>query len=231
MGGNGVTPTALAPGSYQTPDRKTQGGQTGLPEPDGQVILANGIYPGWQTGAQPSFEDPANRRRASTKWARSRLRGDGAIQGHPARRRGAVLEYTAVRGADGARMDRRVLAADTASPVVRTIEVGAVERPVVARPRIENEPDASAAALAQLAQRRLTLRRQARNGTDEVLRGSRSACRYADGDGRVAVGQTAATAPVAARARSRAEPPAPKWPQEVTTTVTRSTAKERLRRR
>jgi cytochrome c2 len=43
--GQGVTPTALAPGSYQKPDRKTPGGQTALPEPNGPVWLASGIYP------------------------------------------------------------------------------------------------------------------------------------------------------------------------------------------
>ena len=36
--GHGVTPTALAPGSYQRPDRKTPGGQNGLPEPDGRSL-------------------------------------------------------------------------------------------------------------------------------------------------------------------------------------------------
>ena len=56
--GNGVTPKALAPGSYQHPDRKTPGGQSALPEPDGRVWLANGIYAGWQLGAQPSLTDP-----------------------------------------------------------------------------------------------------------------------------------------------------------------------------
>ena len=55
--GNAVTPKALAPGSYHEPDRKTQGGQS-PPEPDGKVWIANGIYPGWQTGARPSFDDP-----------------------------------------------------------------------------------------------------------------------------------------------------------------------------
>ena len=56
--GNGVTPVALAPGSYNRPDRKTPGGQSLLPEPDGAVWLANGIYPGWQIGERPSFNDP-----------------------------------------------------------------------------------------------------------------------------------------------------------------------------
>jgi cytochrome c2 len=56
--GNGVTPMALAPGSYHKPDRKTPGGQSSLPEPDGSVFLANGIYPGWQTGERVSLTDP-----------------------------------------------------------------------------------------------------------------------------------------------------------------------------
>ena len=56
--GNAVTPRALAPGSYREPDRKTQGGQSPLPEPDGKVWAANGIYPGWQAGARPSLDDP-----------------------------------------------------------------------------------------------------------------------------------------------------------------------------
>ena len=56
--GKGVTPVALAPGSYHKPDRKTPGGQSPLPEPDGPVWLANGIYPGWQIGRQVSLTDP-----------------------------------------------------------------------------------------------------------------------------------------------------------------------------
>jgi glucose/arabinose dehydrogenase/cytochrome c2 len=56
--GNAVTPKALAPGSYHNPDRKTPGGQFPAPEPDGHVLLANGIYPGWQSGEKVSFDDP-----------------------------------------------------------------------------------------------------------------------------------------------------------------------------
>ncbi len=56
--GTGVTPIALAPGSYNKPDRKTPGGQSQLPEPDGSVWLANGIYPGWQIGERVSLIDP-----------------------------------------------------------------------------------------------------------------------------------------------------------------------------
>src|SRR5262245_2236907 len=56
--GNGVTPKALAPGSYHEPDKKTPGGQTPAPEPDGTVWVANGIYPGWQAGERLSLTDP-----------------------------------------------------------------------------------------------------------------------------------------------------------------------------
>jgi mono/diheme cytochrome c family protein len=56
--GDGVSARALAPGSYHVPDRKTPNGQTPAPEPVGAVWLANGIYPGWQVGAEPSFQDP-----------------------------------------------------------------------------------------------------------------------------------------------------------------------------
>ena len=56
--GAGVTPRALAPGSYNTPDKKTPGGQTPAPEPDGAVWTANGIYPGWQSGDALSLADP-----------------------------------------------------------------------------------------------------------------------------------------------------------------------------
>jgi hypothetical protein len=44
--GTGVTPQALAPGSYHVPDRKTPNGQSPAPEPEGTVWIANGIYPG-----------------------------------------------------------------------------------------------------------------------------------------------------------------------------------------
>lgn len=56
--GRGVTARALAPGSYHDVSRKTPGGQSPSPEPDGTVSFANGIYPGWQTGTQAVLTDP-----------------------------------------------------------------------------------------------------------------------------------------------------------------------------
>ncbi len=94
--GKGVTPRALAPGSYHVPDRKTPGGQFPAPEPDGKVWLANGIYPGWQTGARPSLDDPREPApspeevgRGPLLEAMGRFKAVRLVQG------GAVLEYTA----------------------------------------------------------------------------------------------------------------------------------------
>jgi cytochrome c551/c552 len=53
-----VTPEALAPGSYHVAGQKTKDGQEFLPKPVGKVWLTNGIYPGWQVGEKPEFEDP-----------------------------------------------------------------------------------------------------------------------------------------------------------------------------
>ncbi len=53
-----VTPEALAPGSYHLAGQKTKDGQDFLPKPVGTVWLTNGIYPGWQVGEKPVFEDP-----------------------------------------------------------------------------------------------------------------------------------------------------------------------------
>ena len=53
-----ITMNALAPGSYHVAGQKTKDGQEVLPKPIGKVWLANGIYPGWQVGETPSFEDP-----------------------------------------------------------------------------------------------------------------------------------------------------------------------------
>lgn len=52
-----VTPDALAPGSYHIAGQKTKDGQEDLPKPVGKVLVANGIYPGWQVGEKPVLSD------------------------------------------------------------------------------------------------------------------------------------------------------------------------------
>lgn len=56
--GKSVTAQALAPLSYHDAGLKTLDGQTKLPKADGEVWLANGIYPGWQIGDRATAVDP-----------------------------------------------------------------------------------------------------------------------------------------------------------------------------
>jgi glucose/arabinose dehydrogenase/mono/diheme cytochrome c family protein len=94
--GKGVTPVALAPGSYHKPDRKTPGGQSSLPEPDGSVWLANGIYPGWQSGPHVSFADPREPAPSPEEVGRGPVSEDiGRFSAVRQVRNGVVLEYTA----------------------------------------------------------------------------------------------------------------------------------------
>jgi glucose/arabinose dehydrogenase/mono/diheme cytochrome c family protein len=98
--GKGVTPRALAPGSYRIPDRKTPGGQFPAPEPEGKVWLANAIYPGWQTGPRPSQDDPREPAPTPQEVGRGPLsEAMGRFKAIRLVRGGAVLEYTA-GGAD-----------------------------------------------------------------------------------------------------------------------------------
>jgi cytochrome c2 len=56
--GEAVTAKSMAQISYQQWSQKSEEGQTDLPKPAGTVWLANGLYPGWQTGEKPSLLDP-----------------------------------------------------------------------------------------------------------------------------------------------------------------------------
>jgi glucose/arabinose dehydrogenase/cytochrome c551/c552 len=97
--GNGVTPVALAPGSYNKPDRKTPGGQSQLPEPDGSVWLANGIYPGWQIGDRVSLADPREPAPSPEEVGRGPVPDSiGRFNAIRQVSNGVVLEYT-VNGA------------------------------------------------------------------------------------------------------------------------------------
>jgi len=94
--GNGVTPVALAPGSYHHPDKKTPGGQAPLPEPDGTVWIANGIYPGWQVGETVSLTDPREPAPSPEEVGRGPLAEElGRFKAVRQVADGVVLEYTA----------------------------------------------------------------------------------------------------------------------------------------
>ncbi len=92
--GRGVTATALAPGSYHQSDRKTPAGQKALPEPDGPVAIANGVYPGWLTGDAPTLEDPRSPAPSPEEVGRGPMATDlGRFNAVRLTRDGAVLEY------------------------------------------------------------------------------------------------------------------------------------------
>jgi glucose/arabinose dehydrogenase/mono/diheme cytochrome c family protein len=122
--GNGVTPKALAPGSYHEPDRKTPGGQSPAPEPDGAVWIANGVYPGWQTAERPSLDDPREPAPSPEEVGRGPLSGDvGRFKAVRIVRDGVVLEYTA--GGSAVREWMTAVEKDAGASVVRHFEVGA----------------------------------------------------------------------------------------------------------
>ncbi len=56
--GKGVTPVGMAQGSYHLAGAKAPEGQRTLPQIVGTPWIANGIYPGWQTGATIAVTDP-----------------------------------------------------------------------------------------------------------------------------------------------------------------------------
>ncbi len=93
--GRGVAPKALAPGSYPDLARKTPGGQESLPTPDGTVWLATGIYPGWQNAAEFSLTDPRSPAPSPEEVGRGPLPETmGRFDAVRLTAEGAVLEYT-----------------------------------------------------------------------------------------------------------------------------------------
>lgn len=128
--GRGVTPVALAPGSYTRPDRKTPGGQSPLPQPDGEVLVANGIYAGWQSGPRVSLTDPREPAPSIEEVGRGPL--PAAMGRFTAIRQvaegGVVLEYSAA----GAAIEEQMTASEEAGAwsLSRRLRVGPSARPL-----------------------------------------------------------------------------------------------------
>lgn len=219
--GAGVTPKALAPGSYHQPDRKPPVGQVDAPQPDGQVWVANGIYPGWQVGEAVSFEDPREPAPSPEEVGRGPLPEEvGRFSAVRLTDNGAVLEYTI----GGVPVREWMTAA--AHRVERHIEVGASTRPLtlligVASPAITISTCTSAPAVQpQLVSDHGAA---ARGGSVHAVRVPPHA-----GPARLCVAYAArATSADVPATEPRPIPTAaarPRWPQEVTTTQTMATA-------
>jgi cytochrome c2 len=88
-----VTPEALGPLSYQEAGNfKTLGGQDKLPKPDGEILLTNGVYPGWQVGEHVSLEDPREPQPSPEEPGRGPLK-DSRFKAVRLTADGVVLEY------------------------------------------------------------------------------------------------------------------------------------------
>ncbi len=91
--GKGVTPEALGPLSYQESGNfKTMGGQGKLPKPNGELLLTNGVYPGWQVGEKISLEDPREPQPSPEEPGRGPLK-DARFKAVRQTASGVVLEY------------------------------------------------------------------------------------------------------------------------------------------
>ena len=92
--GEGVTPAALAPGSYHDIGRKTPGGQEKLPQTAGTVWLATGVHPGWQGGGPLDLKDPRSPAPSPEEPGRGPLPPErGRFRAVHLLPDGAVLEY------------------------------------------------------------------------------------------------------------------------------------------
>ena len=128
--GNGVTPKALAPGSYLEPDKKTPGGQTPAPEPDGTVWVANGIYPGWQAGERLSLTDPRDPAPSREEVGRGPVAESlGRFNAIRIERDRAVLEYSAA----GVGVTESIVSApkDGRPSIARRFQVGPSRTPLL----------------------------------------------------------------------------------------------------
>ncbi len=211
--GKGVSPRALAPGSYRNPDKKTPGGQFPAPEPDGKIWLATGDYPGWQTSARPTHDDPREPAPTAQEIGRGPLSEEqGRFKAIRLVRNGAVLEYTA----GGANVREWMTSSMTAGrPVVeRHIEVGPTTQALwlVLGARGDTAGVAIAGADA-------TLEKVEADWAIRIPEHSKPAALT------IAIAATGNVPTVAPRAIPN-EPPAPRWPQEVSTPVKLSTAKD-----
>ena len=120
--GKGVTTDALAPKSYHPFGRKTPGGQIPLPKPDGDVWIANGIYPGWQIGEQLRLEDPRTPAPSREEVGRGPLTEEmGRFKAIRQTGKGVVLEYTA--GNATVQESIKVIEKNQQSVVVRNFEI------------------------------------------------------------------------------------------------------------
>ena len=216
--GAGVTPKALAPGSYTESGRKTPGGQVGLPEPDGKLWLASGIYPGWQTGEQLVLDDPREPAPSPEEIGRGPIPEQmGRFDALRLTTEGVVLEYTA--GGTKVRELTRVSEQNGQPVIERHFEIGASTKPL--RLVLGAKPAATSLSLG--------LAPGAARAAELVEEKSAWSVRIAPRAQSLAFALAITTGGTPAAIVPRAfpsTPAAPRWPQEVTTSLKMSTARD-----
>ena len=221
--GPGVTAKALAPGSYHDSSRKTPGGQFPAPQPDGKLWLLNGIYPGWQTGDRAVLEDPRAPAPSPEEVGRGALpEAMGRFTAVRQVNGGAVLEYTA---GDARVCEFTTLSEHEGQPVIeRHFAVSPSPKPLVLVVGSKN----NGAVEEVVASVSLGLPQDSHAA--EILEDSsmwlvRIPAHAEPVSFCLAISDNVA-APVIAPRPIPAELPAPRWPQEVTSKVTVSPAKD-----
>ena len=123
-----ISLVSLAPRSYKDPGQKTKDGQDELPKPVGKVWLANGIYPGWQVGAEAKLTDPRDPCPSKEEVGRGPL-PYGGLKAVRLTDGGVVLEYMV----GGTLIQETVAAVVDAGhlSIARTLKVGATKNPLV----------------------------------------------------------------------------------------------------
>ncbi|MBL9202965.1 MAG: hypothetical protein JNL39_20810, partial [Opitutaceae bacterium] len=216
--GKGVKPTALAPGSYHDVTRKTPGGQTDLPAPEGAVWAANGIYPGWQAGDSFSLDDPREPAPSPEEIGRGPLpEAMGRFNALRLVREGVVLEYSV----SGTAIREWFTAVERNGQAVieRHLEIGAAKSPLRL---VLGRKNASTTFI---------LGEGAGPDTTVVLGEEKSVwtLRVAPRSAPITVALALSNRGTVTAPHPRAipsTPPAVRWPQEVTTTVKPSAAKD-----
>ena len=219
--GSGVSAKALAPGSYHQPDRKTPGGQSPAPGPEGTVWTANGMYPGWQAGEAFSPIDPREPAPSPEEVGRGPLPD-------------TLGRFAALAIApDGVRLDYAVAGVNVSETMVATERDG---RPAIARrfriaaasvPLVVAIGAKTPGVAVDLDGRRdgvsLESSSGGRGSPGAAITLAKVAPRGTPIEFSVVVGALDA-APVP-HATARRRETAARWPQEVATRITRSTAK------
>ena len=216
--GSGLSARALAAGSYHDGGKKTPGGQTPAPEPMGNIWLASGIYPGWQVGDQLVLDDPREPAPSPEEIGRGPIPETmGRFEGLRLVSNGVVLEYTA--GGTKVR-EWTTLSEQNGQPVIeRHVNAGPSSKPMRIVLGTKTPATAISLGLAPGDQRIAELAEENAVWTVRIAPHAQTVA--------LAIALTTGGTPVSISPRTLpTDTAAARWPQEVTTSIKRSTAQD-----